>query len=275
MADLHTAAAIGTQKSPASRAALNGKRLRIGRAILLPALFIISVLIVWEVACIALAIRPVDLPAPSMVLRYLMSAWPQLRIHAIPTTLEALGGFTIACVGGIALATALAYSQTLRETVYPSIVFFQLIPKIALAPLFIAWLGIGSASRLSITVFVCFFPVVLATLAGLQQTPPDMLRLCRAFTASPWQSFIHVRFPFAMPFIFNGMKIAMTFAIIGVIVGEFITAQRGLGYIILFAAGQAETPLVFAALVVLCLVGLALFGMVAIAERFVQRIFGR
>lgn len=260
---------------PARLRAMLSRRGAGSRKILLPVLFFIAMIGTWELVCNVLKIRPVDLPPPSLVLKQLLIAWPQLWRHAIPTTLEALGGFLIATTGGVILATVLAYSRVLRETVYPSIVFFQLIPKIALAPLFIAWLGIGTSSRLSITVFVCFFPVIIATLSGLQQAPPDMLRLCRAFTATSWQTFVNVRFPFAMPFIFSGMKIAMTFAIIGVIVGEFITAQRGLGYIILFAAGQAETPLVFAALLVLCVVGLALFGLVALAERAVHKIFAQ
>ena len=248
--------------------------LEAGRAVVLSTVFVAVVLAVWEAACHVLELRPIDLPAPSVVYRRLVEVWPLLRQHAVPTTLEALAGFAIASVGGIVLATALAFSRLLRETVYPSIVFFQLIPKIALAPLFIAWFGIESTSRVTIAVFVSFFPVVLATLSGLSQTPPDMVRLCKALTAANWQIFVYVRFPYALPYIFNGMKIAMTFAIIGVIVGEFITAQRGLGYLILFAAGQAETPLIFAAIVVLCLVGLALFGLVSAAERLVSARYG-
>ncbi|MCU0946208.1 MAG: ABC transporter permease subunit, partial [Rubritepida sp.] len=140
---------------------------------------------------------------------------------------------------------------------------------------FIVWLGIGSESRLAFSMFIAFFPVVIATLTGLNATPPDMLRLCRALTAKPWQVFLSVRFPYALPHIFAGLKIAVTFAIIGVVVGEFITAQAGLGYMILFASSQAETALILASIVMLCAVGLVLYGLVAGLEKLVLRRFGQ
>jgi NitT/TauT family transport system permease protein len=157
---------------------------------------------------------------------------------------------------------------------YPNVVLFQLIPKIALAPLFIVWLGIGFQSRLTFSVFISFFPVVIAALAGLDHVDQSLLRLCRALTASSWQVFVSVRLPHALPYVFSGMKIATTFAIIGVIVGEFITSQAGLGYLILFASSQADTSLILAAITVLCFFGLAFYGIVALLERWTRHAFG-
>lgn len=239
-----------------------------------PVVFAASLLGLWEFLVAYYAVPSVILPAPSVIFDRIVQVHPFLLQHLVPTTLEAIGGFVLATVFGVSLATALVYSRWVRAAVYPSVVFFQLIPKIALAPLFIVWLGIGSESRLAFSLFIAFFPVVIATTAGLTNVPPDMLRLCRSLTASEWQVFVSVRFPYALPYIFSGMKIAVTFAMIGVIVGEFITAQAGLGYLILFAASQAETPLIMASIATLCVVGLLMFGSVAIAERLMLRWFG-
>jgi NitT/TauT family transport system permease protein len=251
-------------------AALGQGALQVG----LPVAFAVAVLAAWQGLVRWYAVPQVILPAPSDVAARIVSAWPFLVQHTVPTMLEALGGFVLAVLLGTALAVLLVYSKWARMALYPNVVFFQLIPKIALAPLFIVWLGIGSESRLTFSLFIAFFPVVIATTTGLNQTPPDMLRLCRAFSASSWQVFAAVRFPYALPYWFSGLKIAVTFAIIGVVVGEFITAQAGLGYLILFAASQAETALILAAIAALCVVGLGFYGIVALAERIILGRFG-
>jgi NitT/TauT family transport system permease protein len=194
--------------------------------------------------------------------------------NAIPTTLETVGGFVLSALLGSALAVVMLYSKLMREVLYPNIVLFQLIPKIALAPLFIMWLGIEWQSRLAIAVFIAFFPIVISTWSGLISTDPSLLRMCRSLGANEWQIFKRVRLPSSLPFVFNGMKISMTFAIIGVIVGEFITSQEGLGYVILFAGSKLETALVMAAILVLCIVGLVLYGAVCAVEWLVMRRFG-
>lgn len=242
--------------------------------IVLPIAFAAAVLLLWELLCRAYAVPEVILPTPSAIYARIISAWPFLVQHAVPTGTEAAIGFLLATVLGIALAVLLSYSRWAYAALYPNVIFFQLIPKIALAPLFIVWLGIGSSSRLAFSMFIAFFPVVIATLTGLNATPPDMLRLCKALTARSWQVFLSVRFPYALPHIFSGLKIAVTFAIIGVIVGEFITAQAGLGYLILFASSQAETSLIMASIAMLCVVGLVLYGAVAGLERLILRKYG-
>ena len=259
------------------RVALHQLRTRSGdlfSRILLPVLFALGVLGLWEAITRIFEIKEVLLPAPSAIWQRLNETLPLLVHHAWPTIWESVAGFIIASALGITLAALLSASTLMRRMLYPNVVFFQLIPKIALAPLFIVWLGIGYESRLAFSVFISFFPVVVATLAGLDNVDKSLLRLCRALTASNWQIFISVRFPHALPYVFSGMKIATTFAIIGVIVGEFITSQQGLGYLILFASAQADTALILAAITVLCVFGLVFYGLVALLEKFVTARLG-
>ncbi|MBN8957505.1 MAG: ABC transporter permease [Rhizobiales bacterium] len=243
------------------------------RSISLPLGLAFLVLAGWQLAVTIGHIAPVILPSPISIVRYIIDRYDILLMHAIPTTLESAVGFILATLLGVALAIIITYSKVAREALYPNLVFFQLIPKIALAPLFIIWLGIGSQSRIAFSVFIAFFPVVIATTAGFMSVDRSMLRLCRALTASEWQIFTSVRFPSALPYIFSGMKIAITLAIIGVIIGEFITAQAGLGYLIIFATARADTEVSMAAIVVLCVCGLLLYGIVALGEWIANKFY--
>ena len=246
----------------------------LGRLVLLPLLFALTVLVAWEFFCRASRVSPVLLPPPSAVWSVLSENWGILFQQSVPTTLETITSFAVATLLGVALAVAITFSAWVREALYPNIVMFQLIPKIALAPLFIVWLGVGSRSCIVIAIFIAFFPVVISTATGLVSAKPEVIQLCRSLTASEWQMFRLARFPYAMPFVFAGMKFGVTMAMIGVIVGEFITAQAGLGYIIMFASSAGETATVLAAIVLLCGIGLALFSLVALGEIAVQRWYG-
>jgi NitT/TauT family transport system permease protein len=249
--------------------------LRLLRPVILPIATAGFFLALWQAIVTVLHIPHVILPAPTEIAGQLWSNLPLLLHHAIPTTLDSVTAFILASVLGVGLAVAVTYSPLLRDTLYPNLVLFQLIPKIALAPMFVVWLGITSQSRIAFSTFVCFFPVVISAVVGFAGTDASTLRLCRSLTASDWQSFMLVRFPFALPAIFSGMKIAMTMAVIGVIIGEFISAKAGLGYFILYASSRMETAAIFAALFVLCLIGVGLFGAVALAERYVRDHYGR
>jgi NitT/TauT family transport system permease protein len=245
------------------------------RKTLLPVGAAIMVLIAWETIVRVFGVSPVLLPPPSMIWTRLQELFiPLLLRHSIPTIWESVMAFLISSALGVTLAGVLNSLKLLREALYPNVVLFQLIPKIALAPLFIVWLGIGPESRIAFSVFISFFPVVIATLAGLDNVDRDLIRLCRALKANEWQTFVEVRLPHAIPYVFSGMKIATTFAIIGIVVGEFITSQAGLGYLILFASAQAETALILAAILLLCVFGLVFYGLVAIAEVLTRRSFG-
>src|SRR5271167_130741 len=251
-----------------------GWQWRLGRLVLLPVSFAVIALLMWEIFCRASRVSPVLLPPPSAVWSVLSNNWEILFQQSVPTTLETIISFVAATLLGVALAVAITFSAWVREALYPNVVMFQLIPKIALAPLFIVWLGVGSKSCIVIAIFIAFFPVVISTATGLVSAKPEVMQLCRSLTASEWQMFRLARFPYAMPFVFAGMKVGVTMAMIGVIVGEFITAQAGLGYIIMFASSAGETATVLAAIVLLCGIGLALFGLVALGEIAVQRWYG-
>ena len=240
-------------------------------AVLLPVATALLFLLAWQAITVYAGISPTILPPPTMVLEQLIGNFALIMKHTIPTTYETLLAFGISIPLGIALAGLMVYSTLAYQALYPNIVFFQLIPKIALAPLFIVWLGIGSPSRVTFSIFICFFPILVATAAGLQSVETTMLRLCRSLRMSQWQVLIRVRFPTSPPYIFSGMKVAVTLAIIGIVVGEFIASQQGLGYLILFASSRQQTDLALACIAVLCAVGLALYGGVVLCEKAVMR----
>jgi NitT/TauT family transport system permease protein len=244
------------------------------RNIALPLGTAVAALCLWQWGVRALGVAPALLPAPTDVFKALVMLFPLLLEHSWQTGSEAVLGLVVASMLGIAVGAALAFSEPFRTAFYPNMVFFQLIPKVALAPLFIMWLGIGMESRLAFTVFITFFPVAISTQTGLTVVDPNYIRFCRGLTASDWQIFTHVRLPFALPSIFTGLKVGVTMAFVGVIVGEFITSQSGLGYLIMFAAARVETAVIFAAITILCLIGLAVYGGVVLLERVAQRFWG-
>jgi NitT/TauT family transport system permease protein len=239
-------------------------------ALVLPVATALAFLIGWQAFAVYGHISPTILPPPTMVLEQLVGNFWLIMKHTIPTTYETLLAFGISIPLGIALAGLMVYSKLAYQALYPNIVFFQLIPKIALAPLFIVWLGIGTSSRVTFSIFISFFPILVATAAGLQSVETTMLRLCRSLRMSQWQILMRVRFPTSPPFIFSGMKIAVTLAIIGIVVGEFIASQQGLGYLILFASSRQQTDLALACIAVLCVVGLVLYGCVTGCEKLVM-----
>ena len=227
----------------------------------------------WDVATRSGLVTPRLLPAPGKVWDTLVRSLGVLLEQAQPTFWGAVAGILLAAALGILLGAAVSYSRTLMQTVYPTIVFFQLIPKVALAPVFLLWFGTGFAANVIFSVFIAFFPVVVATIAGLQAAPPGYERLCRSLMMPRWRMFLTVKLPFALPHIFAGLRIGVTFAVIGVVLGEFITAQTGLGYIILFSANNFETALLLAAILLLCGVGIVLFTFFLALEAIVMRLY--
>jgi NitT/TauT family transport system permease protein len=151
----------------------------------------------------------------------------------------------------------------------PLLVVAQIVPKIAIAPLFMLWFGLGDLSRVLIAFLVAFFPIVINTVSGLSSVDENVVLLGRAFARSRWKFFLKIQFPHALPYIFDGMKVAITLAIIGVIVAEFVSSQRGLGYLIMFGNGRLDTVMMMAAIVVLSVMGLALYGLIALLARVV------
>jgi NitT/TauT family transport system permease protein len=274
-AEYQTAPAIAATVRLPTGAVFAVSNLRRLRPVVLPVATAVAGLVVWQLVVAALHIPEVILPPPAAIGHELWRVLPVLLQHALPTTFDVLMAFFAATALGVALAVVISYSAFLRDMLYPNLVLFQLIPKVALAPLFVVWLGISSESRVAFAAFVSFFPIVISAAVGFANVETSSLRLCKSLTASTWQSFLMVRFPFALPAIFSGMKIAMTMAVIGVIIGEFISAKAGLGFYILYASSRMETAVIFAALFVLCAIGVALFGAVGLAEALVRRVYGR
>jgi ABC-type nitrate/sulfonate/bicarbonate transport system permease component len=230
-------------------------------------------LALWEELSRAGLVNLRLLPAPSTVWTTLARSIDVLLEQALPTFWGALAGILLAAALGIALGLAVSASRTLMQAVYPTIVFFQLIPKVALAPVFLIWFGTGWTANVLFSVFIAFFPVLVATIAGLGAAPAHYESLCRSLTMARLAIFLKVRLPFALPYIFSGLRIGVTFAVIGVVLGEFITAQAGLGYIILFSANNFETALLLAAILLLCGVGVALFALFLGLEAMVLRLY--
>ncbi|MEJ1975815.1 MAG: ABC transporter permease [Acetobacteraceae bacterium] len=218
-------------------------------------------------------VSPKLLPPPTEVAAAIAGHFGLLAANSVPTAAETLGGFLLAAGIGFLLGAALSASRLARDTL-PWILVAQIVPKIALAPLFVVWLGVGAPCRLAFAVFIAFFPVLVATVAGLGATDPAALRLCAALGARGWQTVLRVRLPYAVPHILAGLKTAATLSLLGVVLGEFVTAQQGLGYLVLFAGSIDETALMLAAVVLLCVIGVALYGLVLLAEALFARWYG-
>lgn len=222
----------------------------------LPLISFIVLLVAWEVLVKAFDVREYILPAPSQFLARVLTDRVLLWNHMIVTTREVLLGFVLATMVSIPLALAIALTPWLERAFYPLIVFFQLIPKIAIAPLLIVWFGFGIFPKIFLTFLLCFFPTLVASMAGFKAIDPRVLYLTRSMGATWWQTFRYVRAPSALPYIFSGLEVSIVFASTGAIVGEFVGANAGLGYLLLRGTSYLDTALIFAVLVVLSMMGL-------------------
>lgn len=231
-------------------------------------------LLVWEAAVRALHVPIRLLPPPTAVGEAFAAHWDLFVEHGAPTLIETFAGFGLAVVAGFVLGALLFGSVTMQSAVMPWVLAAQIVPKIALAPLFVVWLGVGAPCRMAFAVFIAFFPVLIATVAGLQATDRGALMLCRALGAARWQTMVRVRLPFALPHLLAGLKTAATLALLGIVIGEFVTAQKGLGYLVLLAGNIDETALMLAAIGLLLGVGALLYGAVLLLEWLGGRWYG-
>lgn len=231
------------------------------------ALLLLILAVAWQVAVIALEIPSYLVPAPVAVLETAITRWETLLDNSWVTIKEILMGFALSVAVGIPLAILIVYSRFLERMMYPLLVATQAIPKIAIAPLFIVWVGFGMTPKVLMAFLISFFPVVIDTIVGLRSIQPEMIHLSRAMGASPLTAFVKVRLPNALPNIFGGLKIAISLAVVGAVAAEFVGADSGLGYLLVIATGLLDTELLFAALIILSLIGIVLFGVVAIVER--------
>lgn len=226
----------------------------------------IGFLVLWEALVRWLGIRSIILPPPSAILGVIVTRYDLLLTHLWPSLYMTILGFLLSVAGGVGFAILITYSEIARKVFYPIIVISQVIPKISIAPLFIVWFGTGAISSLLLAFLIGFFPMTINAAAGFQSVDEDILRMAHAFMGSRGQIFRWIRLPHAMPYLFSGMKISITLAIIGVVVSEFVASQEGIGYLIKLAGGLLDTPLMMAAIAVLSVTGLLLYALIAWAE---------
>jgi len=249
-----------------NRPAFAGLRRAVGA--LMPAIALsVAVLIFWEAVIRLFKVPTFVLPAPTAIVESLVANWRALAFAAQATALEVLFGFVLSAIVGVLVALVIVRFERFGRALYPLIVLFQNVPKVALAPIFILWFGYDLAPKILLIVVIAFFPVAIDMLAGLQSVEPSFVSLMRSVGASKTKILMRVRIPHSLPHLMAGLKVAITFSVIGAIVGEFAGANKGLGYMIQFASTQLDTPLIFAALIVVSVLGLAFYYIVEYAER--------
>jgi NitT/TauT family transport system permease protein len=235
----------------------------------IPVFMILGLLALWQIFCTIFKIPVWLLPSPSRVYVNTMKWSSFLPRHTWVTLYETIAGFFLALLIGLPLAIMVVYSSILRNTIYPILLVFQSVPKVAIAPLFLIWIGYGQMSKILIAAIVAFFPIVVNTATGLESVEPELLELTHSLHATKLQIFFKVRFPWALPHIFSGMKVAITLAVIGAVIGEFVGSDKGLGYLILAASGEMNTALIFGVMAILAIVGIFTFTAIDLLEKWI------
>ncbi|MEP9375223.1 ABC transporter permease [Aquabacter sp. CN5-332] len=237
------------------------------RRLLLPVLGAISALIVWEAAVHILHVKPILVPAPSVVFAEIAASPGWFAEQTGYTALITLAGFASASIFGILFAVLIVEWSVLDKLLFPLFVALNSVPKVAVAPLFIIWFGTGSEPKIAISFLVAVFAIVVDTALGLRSVPADTLDLAKALRGSRLKVLLRIKLYCALPHIFAGLKVTMSLALVGAIVGEFVSSQRGLGYVILTAQGMFDTPRVFAAILILAVLGVAMIAVIDVLER--------
>ena len=250
--------------SPPTRTASLGVWLKRRAA---PLIVFALLFLLWEGAVHFTGIKEYLLPPPSKVWTEFLKRYDTVMGGAWVTTQEIIAGYLLAIVVSIPLALAVAYSRFVENAIYPVVVFLQIIPKIAIAPLFIIWFGFGFTPKLLLVFLLSFFPIVVASIAGFKSADPDILDFARTTGAGAWKMFAKIRLPQALPDIFTGLKVGAALSATAAVVAEFVASDRGLGYLLLQYNGNLETPMVFAIVILLSLIGLAIYYAVEIIER--------
>jgi NitT/TauT family transport system permease protein len=232
-----------------------------------PLMGILLVIAIWQLYVVQFDVSTVVLPKPSLVFDTMVNKHMLLLSEGWVTFKECLYGFALAMALGIPIAVVLTNSRVLSLTFYPLLVGTQSIPKVAVAPIILVWFGAGIESKLAVAFLVAFFPVVIDTATGLRLTPPELVDLARSLRASRVQIFTKIQFPAALPFVFSGAKVAVTLAVIGGVIGEFVGSTEGLGNLLMVANSQINSPLAWASLIALSVLGILLFAAVVLAER--------
>lgn len=256
------------QDSPGVR---RGVRRSDARAWLLPTAFIIVLIVIWQlITQYTHWVQPYILPQPWHVVTRMVED-PSVLFGSFQVTLiEVVVGFVIGSLVGVLIALPIAYSPSVRNTLYPLIIASQAVPKIAIAPLLVVWLGLGWTPKLTVVALMVFFPVAMTSVQGFSSVDKNLIDLLRSVHAGRWQVFAKVRLPHALPHIFSGLKIGITLAVVGAVVGEWVGANAGLGYLLLHANSMLDTTLLFASLFLLVFMGVVLFMLMELMERLLM-----
>ena len=237
------------------------------RTIVLPIIVLAMLIAAWEAAVRILMIGEYILPAPSRVWTETVAAGGVVVDHTLSTLRTTLLGFAVSIVVSLPLAVLIASSPFLANSLYPLLVLTQSIPKVAIAPIIVVAVGAGETSRVLVAFLIAFFPLVISIATGLLAVPSELVELGRSLKATKLQELLRIRLPYAVPFVFSGLKLSITFAVIGAVVGEFVAADKGLGYQILSATAFFKTSIAFGAVVILSVIGVILFQAVVLVER--------
>jgi NitT/TauT family transport system permease protein len=244
-----------------------GYLLRGAREALVPLTVVAVLVLLWEGAVHVFKIPAFLLPAPSVIWHDCVAVAGNIGWHAAATMNTIMLGFIASIVISLPLAVLLTSSAAVANAIYPVLVFTQSIPKVALAPLLVVMLGANELPRVVITFLVAFFPLVISIATGLLAVPPELLELGRSYKASRLRELYRIRLPYAVPFIFSGLKVAITLAVVGAIVAEFVNADRGLGYLIITSTAFFKVPVAWGAVILLSVIGVVLFQAIVVIER--------
>jgi NitT/TauT family transport system permease protein len=238
----------------------------LGRRVV-PLAGILVFLLVWEVGVKVFKAPVYLLPPPTTIFRVFFDELPKLLHHGWVTTYEMLVGYGLAVAIALPLAIAITASARFDRFVMPTMLFFQVVPKIAIAPLFLVWFGVGTLPKVLVAFLISFFPIVIDAAVGLRSMSSEMNDLARSMGATRMQVFLRFRLPTSLPYLFSGLKVAATLAIAGAVVGEFVGADKGLGYLLLVTNSNMETALMFATILALTIIGLVFFYAVEFLEK--------
>lgn len=225
-----------------------------------PLLSLAVLLLAWEYGTTAFNVAPFILPLPSAIWTAFAAAAPTVLRHAWATLATVLMGFAASVAIGLPLAILIASSRPLAAAIYPLLVITQSVPKVALAPILIVALGATALPCIIVTVLVAFFPLVVSSVTGLLATPPELLEIARSCRATRWQTLVRIRLPFAIPFVFARLKVAVALCVVGAVVAEFVGADEGIGYLIQTSMAFFKVALAFGAVVLLALIGIVLLA---------------
>ncbi|WP_062048352.1 ABC transporter permease [Bacillus sp. JCM 19034] len=233
-------------------------------------LTLLGAVVVWQMLTILLDIPSYLLPSPLDIGTRFVLDFQMLFSHSITTVTEVLLGFSLSLVIAIPLAISIVYSRYLANSLYPILIGIQCIPMVSIAPILVIWFGYGLTTKILLACLISFFPIVINSVVGFRSLDKDMHDLGKSIGISEWKVFFYLRLPNALPHLFGGFKVGITLAVVGAIVGEFVASEHGLGYLQLTANARLDTPLVFATLVALAIIGMLLFSIVHLFERILM-----